>query len=386
MPSETTFIANPDALASLVARVDTATEVAIDCEADSFHHYEEKLCLLQLTFSVGERREDAVVDPLAPAIDLRPLLEVLGRKRLFLHAGDNDLRMLGLRWEFSAREIFDTLLAAQYLGERELGLSALLERYFGVRLNKSFQRADWARRPLPAAMIEYAACDTQHLPELAALLEKRLRETGRLSWHQQACRRLAAQRPQPKPANPDSWRVKDSSELTDGERAILREVWRWRDYEARTRDQAPFRVAGNDVLLRLARVTRQSERAADGLQAARVPLSEASQRALLAALQAGLAVPKAEWPGPAERDPWSRLPRAQQARFTKLRAVRDRVAGELGLDPGLLASRSALEGLAALEAPAEADLITAGGLLPWQAELLARAVPEGPKQRTGTFS
>ena len=372
MEPETTFIASPSALADLVTRVGTVAEVAIDCEADSFHHYEEKLCLLQLTLAGDGPRANFVVDPLAPGIDLGPLLAALGHKRLFLHAGDNDLRMLGLSWEFSAREIFDTFIAAQYLGERALGLSALLERYFGVRLDKSFQRADWARRPLLPAMIAYAARDTQHLPDLVELLQKRLRETGRLEWHRQACARLATLRPQPKPVNPESWRVKDSSELTDGERAILREIWRWRDHEARTRDQAPFRVAGNDVLLRLARVTRQSERAQDGVQAARVPLSEASQRALLAALEAGLAVPKAEWPGPMERDPWARLPRAQQARFVKLRASRDRIAGELGIDPGLLAARSALENLAARENLAAEDLVEVGGLLPWQAALLGQ--------------
>ena len=380
MPPQTTFIADSSALAALVARLAAATEVALDCEADSFHHYHEKLCLLQLTFATGSAAAGGgelanfVVDPLAPGIDLRPLLEVLGQKRLFLHAADNDLRMLGLSWKFSAHQIFDTFIAAQYLGEPGLGLSALLERYFGVRLDKSFQRADWAKRPLPAAMIEYAARDTQHLPALVALLEARLRELGRLEWHRQACARMAAARPQPKPENPDSWRIKDSDELTDGERAILRELWRWRDHEARTRDQAPFRVAGNDVLLRLARLVRKSGQAADGPSAARVPLSEASKRAMLTALEAGLALPIAEWPRPAERDSSWRLPKAQKARLVQLRTVRDRIAGELAIDPGLLASRSSLEDLAARESPSASDLLAAG-LLPWQAELLAPAYP-----------
>jgi ribonuclease D len=373
MEPETSFIARPDALAELVLRLGDVAEVALDCEADSFHHYHEKLCLLQLTFVADGVPANFVVDPLAAGIDLRPLLDVLGQKRLLLHAADNDLRMLGLRWEFSAREIFDTFIAAQYLGESALGLSALLERYFQVRLDKSLQRADWARRPLTPAMIAYAARDTQYLPALVKILEERLREVGRLGWHRQACARMAAARPQPKADNPDSWRIKDSDELTSGERAVLREIWRWRDQEARARDQAPFRITGNDVLLKLARVVRKSGNAADGLTAARITVSEASRRALHAALESGLAVPAAQWPGPAERDASWRLPKAQKARLSQLRAHRDRVAGELGMDPGLLASRSALEDLAAVETPAAADWLSK--LLPWQVELLTRDSP-----------
>ena len=377
MEPQTTFIARPDALADLVMRLAAVAEVALDCEADSFHHYHEKLCLLQLTFVSDGQPANYVVDPLATGIDLRPLLAGLGQKRLFLHAADNDLRMLGLSWEFSARQIFDTFIAAQYLGEPALGLSALLARYLGVHLDKSFQRADWARRPLPPAMIEYAARDTQYLAPLVAILEARLGEVGRLEWHRQACARMAAVRPQPKPENPESWRIKDSDELTSGERAILRELWRWRDQEARARDQAPFRIVGNDVLLKLSRVVRASGKAADGLTAARITVSDASRRALLAALEAGLAVPAAQWPVPAERDSSWRLPKAQNARLAQLRTARDRVANERAMDPGLLASRSALEDIAALETPSAADLLSSGKLLPWQAELLARACPTG---------
>ncbi len=371
MNPRASFIGHPSALSDLVGRIDeAAAEVAIDCEADSFHHYEEKLCLLQLTFATGGEPADFVIDPLAAGIDLRPLLQVLGRKRLFLHAGDNDLRMLGLRWEFSATEIFDTLIAAQYLGESELGLSALLERHFGVVLDKSLQRADWARRPLTAAMIEYAARDTHYLAELVAILEARLRETGRFEWHRQACARLAGSRPQQKPEDPESWRVKGSSDLDDSERAILRTVWRWREDEARARDQAPFRVAGNDVLLRLARVARQSGSAADALTAARIRASGASLRALGAALEMGLSMPEEQWPGPPPRNRPTRLSGAQEARFEKLRTARDQVAGKLAIDPGLLASRSALERISALAAPSTDELISTGGLLPWQAEML----------------
>ena len=365
------FISQADALQALVAQVARAPQVALDCEADSYHHYEEKLCLLQLTFTVDGQPENRVVDPLARGLDLQPLLAALGQRRLLVHAADNDLRLIGKHGaSFAASEVFDTMIAAQYLGEPGLGLAALLQRHLGVTLDKALQVADWSRRPLTAAMIEYAALDTQHLPALAARMEELLAQAGRLAWHQQACARLVAQRPTPKAPridDPERWRISGSSDLSGRERAVLRLLWRWREAEARARDSAPFRVLGNDVLLRMARVAL-----AEGAQAAQaLAPSRRHDAQLQAALAAGLAVPERELPPRRAQEPEERPTARQAARLNRLIAARDQAAGALALTPGVLASRAALARLWDEDAPTQERLVTTAGLLPWQAERLA---------------
>src|SRR5919201_1473440 len=101
---------------------------------------------------------------------------------IVFHDADYDLRLLHQEYGFSATNLFDTRIAAQLLNEPGVGLAALLEKYLAVRLDKRFQRADWSARPLSPEMLEYAASDTRHLPELRDLLRTRLEAKGRLDW------------------------------------------------------------------------------------------------------------------------------------------------------------------------------------------------------------
>ena len=153
--------------------------LAVDTEAASFHRYTDRVYLLQ----ISSRDETAVVDPLAVGA-LAPLGEVLADPavEIVFHDADYDLRLLDREYGFRANELFDTRIAAQLLNEPGVGLAALLEKYLGVRLDKRFQRADWSARPLSPEMLEYAASDTRHLPELRDILQAQLEARGRLGW------------------------------------------------------------------------------------------------------------------------------------------------------------------------------------------------------------
>jgi ribonuclease D len=223
--------------------------LALDCEAAGFHRYSDRLCLLQIsTFSATQ-----IVDPLAfdPGDALRgpledPAIEVL------MHGADYDLRLLDRDLSVSLRGLFDTQVAAALLGESSLGLAALLELHLGVKLSKKFQRADWARRPLPEDMLEYAASDTIHLRELADLLRARLDQAGRLTWALDECQFLEEARWEGEPGDDledPVARVRGARDLTPREVAFLREALAWRDKIARARDKAPFRIAGDQALL-----------------------------------------------------------------------------------------------------------------------------------------
>ncbi|MFN7990217.1 MAG: HRDC domain-containing protein [Thermoanaerobaculia bacterium] len=365
------LVAEADALDRLVADLAAhpADAVALDTEADSFHHYYEKACLLQLS------RDGAawLVDPLA-GLDLDRLFALLSDRRLLLHGADYDLRLLSRGYGFRPREIFDTMVAAQLLGLKEIGLAALLSQRLGVTLDKSSQRADWSRRPLSPTLVAYAASDVLHLHALVASLEADLAARGRTAWHAEECARLLAQDLSPAPEDPETdWRIKGSNGLAPKERAFLRELWHAREERARALDLPPFRVLHNEALVALSRRAAAGERDLAALFPRPVPSAFAAR--LREAIQAAEAQPPSAWPAPRRGEPVRPEPALEKA-VNALKARRDATAQRLGIDPGVLASRAALVDVARAELAARrplppADLVAATGLSRWKADLLA---------------
>src|SRR5438105_5340130 len=190
-------------LSDLLPKLHAVDRIAVDTEADSLHCYFEKLCLIQLSFP----GHDYLVDPLAN-LDLSPLAETLARKEIVLQGADFDLRLLRRSLGFVATRIFDTVIAARLLGIRSFSLAALVESFFGVTLAKGSQKANWAQRPLPKHMAEYALNDTRYLLPLAEKLEAQLRERGRLEWFRQACARALEQTAVQRVRDEDeTWRI-----------------------------------------------------------------------------------------------------------------------------------------------------------------------------------
>ncbi len=360
------------ALASLLAALeaDAAPAVAIDTEADSFHHYFEKVCLVQLAVPGSA----ALVDPLA-GLDLGPLLAHLARRDLLLHGADYDLRLLRRGYGFRAARIFDTMLAAQLLGVKEIGLAALLSARLGVTLDKTNQRADWSRRPLPPPMVAYAASDVLHLHALVDSLRADLEAKGRLAWHEEECARLASTDFPPRERDPENdWRVKGTNALSAKERAFFRELWAARERRAEQLDVPPFRVYPTDALQRSARHAAAGTADPAALFPFSRPLPAVFVEELLAAVERARKLPPSAWPGrktgeKAVPDP------ALESAVTRLKEKRDRLARRLGLDPGVVASRAALADVARAQLSAgrslDADaLVAATGISRWRAELL----------------
>src|SRR5262249_40456733 len=183
------WIRSPDELAALGRRLAGAAAIAIDTEADSLHHYPERLCLVQVADAGGHVY---LVDPLAlPDLEpLRPVCADPATLQVFQSA-ENDLGHLKRRFGFTFARISDTMLAARFLGIRELGLDALLQRFLGIDPIPSQQKADWARRPLTPAQEAYAAEDVRHLVALNECLVTELRAIGRDAWLVEECEALA---------------------------------------------------------------------------------------------------------------------------------------------------------------------------------------------------
>ncbi len=175
-----------EALALLIEALKGTARVGMDTEADSLHHYFEKVCLIQLSFMGA----NYVIDPLA-GFPLAEFFEVLSQKELILQGADYDLRMLKKTFGFRPKApVFDTMLAAQVLGYEKIGLSALVERFCGVLLPKTGQKSDWSRRPLPEGWLNYASDDTKYLEALAGALSENLQKLNRAGWHRECCDRV----------------------------------------------------------------------------------------------------------------------------------------------------------------------------------------------------
>ena len=356
----TSPIASPSGLAELLAQIGSSDRVAIDTEADSLHCYREKLCLLQVSVPAAvsdhgcdEAGRDYIVDPLAD-LDLAPLCAVLAQKEIVLHGSDYDLRLLRRSLNFAACRIFDTLIAARLLGIREFSLAALVERFFGVRLAKGSQKANWARRPLPGRMVEYAMNDTHYLLPLADRLESQLREQDRLAWLGQSCERAIEQAATERARDADeAWRIRGSGALRGRAAAVLRALWQWREKEAEAADRPPFHILQNDELVRAA------ESFASGSMPDYRYFSPRRRRAFRDVAQTALQLPEEELPVSRRRS--GTRPTAEVVRRSEeLRRRRDRAARELELDPTFVAPRATLEAIAADEACAATLLV------PWQ--------------------
>jgi len=181
------FIDTQAALPEIAAALSLEPRLALDSEADSFHHYEEQVCLLQIATP-----DRTILLDLLRLDHLEPLLPIFADPAVekILHGADYDVRILGRDYGVKFARLFDTMIAAQLLGREAFGLGALVQSHFSVTLNKRFQKADWTQRPLPSEMIRYAAEDTAYLLPLRDALARELEERDRLSWLREECDRL----------------------------------------------------------------------------------------------------------------------------------------------------------------------------------------------------
>lgn len=327
--------------------------VAIDTEADSLHRYRESLCLVQFA-----RGGDCVlIDPLAIG-DLSPLVDYLAGTEAWMHGADYDMTMLQREFDSLPPVVWDTQIAARLLGMRRFGLADLVEHYFDVKLSKGSQKADWGRRPLSSDMIEYALNDVRYLLPMGERVAAELRERGRYEWFVESChaaRRRVLERDDDRE---EAWRVRGSGKLDRSGLAFLRELWHWRDHEARTWDRPTFMVATNRELIEwsAALAGRRRVDPPHHYRAERI-------RRFHAAIEKVRALDPAELP---DRVRGKRRKRnsAFERRLDALVGIRDATAGQLDIEPSLIAPRLVLEQLAADEAgPSEV-------LLTWQQQCL----------------
>ena len=336
------YLDSPGSVDRFLTGIRNERTLALDTEGASFHRFVDRIYLLQLS----TRDRTAVIDPLpigTPAA-LGALLEDPAVE-IVIHDADYDLRLLHQDYGWHVRNIFDTRIAAQLLGLKSFGLAALLERYFGIKLEKKHQRADWSMRPLTRDMLEYAAQDTMHLLALRDALQLALEKADRESWAREEFARLEGTRWAPENDGEAFLRMKGARDLSRRELALLRELVAWRDEVARALDRATFRVIGNEALFEIARSAPRSRQGLGEIKGVPRGILENRGADILEAVDRGLAVPDAQLPRFPKSPRWDRDPDFD-TRVSALRAARDAAAQRLDLDPGVLCPRDRLEAIA----------------------------------------
>lgn len=342
--------------------------IALDTEADSLHHYFEKVCLIQVTLD----RINYIVDPLS-GINLSQFLSILSDKPLVLHGADYDLRMLRITYSFRAdRDVSDTMLAAQLLGYEQFGLAALVQRFFETTLTKSGQKSDWSRRPLSQKQLEYASNDTRFLEPLAKTLHGQLHKLGRWDWYRETCARMVESTKHNSflRDSENAWRIKGWSSLDRRQLAFLRQIWNWREHEAKRADLPPFRVMNNQQIIDLAvwSASHPKGSLAEGPKLPRHMRGHRLER-LQKIIRVAQKIPESQWPEKQrQKFPTYLEPDLKQI-IEDLQTECSLRAEELNITPPALAPRAALVTIAR-NRPVNIKEIMACGLMRWQATIL----------------
>ena len=339
---------------------------------DSLHHYQEKVCLIQ----VSTRTESWLIDPLALK-DLSPLAAPLGDPgiRIVMHGADYDIRSLHRDFGIEVRNLFDTMLASRFLGITEFGLAALLKARFGIELNKKYQKADWSKRPLSPEMSAYAAADTSDLLPLYDQLNAELVEKGRLGWLEEECRLVCQARVTEK-EGPLFLSCKGAGKLKGRSLAVLEELLQLRDRQARELDRPPFKVISAETLLEAAEKRPRTLADLSGIKGMTPGQMQRFGERILAAVSAALALPEEALP---------RFPRQRREepadgakeRLKHLKSWREQHSSAQGLEPGVVAPNWLLESAADVDPTSVADLDVIAGMREWQKRTVRAGTAEG---------
>lgn len=368
MNSSYVYVQDDAALKELVSNLRGAERVAVDTESNSLYCYYDKVCLIQLAWD----NYNYIVDPLL-GLDLSKMLKVLAEKPLLLHAADNDLRILRTQFGFfPKRTVFDTMIAAKLSGHSQMGLAALVKKYFNVELPKKGQKANWARRPLTPVLLEYASNDTHFLAKLADKLFAELQKLGREEWYHESCERMIQSTTEDRTTAPDlKWRISGTGALRKRRQlAFVREIWKWREKEAQKVDKPPYMILGNKQILQMSEWGLQQKKSVKLQTIPFTPKNCTGTRLenLKNALAKAQEMPEDKWPE--FRKPKHYNGPDCKKENDELKEACFKIAQKLKLDPSILAPRATLALIARHQAATVQDMMACSPIMSWQARLL----------------
>jgi ribonuclease D len=361
-------LATPDEVPPAAAAAREHGRLGIDTEFMSEGRYRALLCLVQIVVDAPDEPDGTriiLIDAL-DSIDVSPLAELLADPQIeiVLHAGRQDVAILRRVWETELTNVFDTQIAAGFAGgSAQAGYSNLIGSFLGRRVGKTASYTRWDARPLTNEQLSYAAEDVAHLLELADELQRRLRDTARLEWAREECRRLESATDERDPET--AWeRLPRVGQLDPRSRAVARELAAWRERIASSEDRPVGSILADPPLVELAKRQPANTRGLEQIRGVHPSTVRRRGEAILDAIARGRETP------PIPREPARGRSEASDAPLIALAEALLRARSlDAGLAYELIASRSELEQIitAARRSEAEPEVRTLSG---WRRELV----------------
>jgi ribonuclease D len=355
------IVASSVALRDLVRRLQGEPLVAVDTESNSLFAYHERVCLIQLS----NRSQDWLIDPLA-LDDLSPLGPLFADSRIekVFHAAEYDLICMKRDYGFVFNNLFDTMVASRIIGLKAFGLGALLETYFGIQVDKRFQRADWSIRPIPMEQLRYAQQDTHYLPQLRDLLLEQLCLQGDEDEAREVFIQMAEIPASERSFDADGyWRIHAAREFTRRQMAVLRELYLLREQIAERRDRPPFKVFTDEVMVAIVKAEPQTLKDLAAVPGMSHGQLERYGSKLLQAVQHGETINP-----PTRPDRTPRADAATLARFDVLHEWRKARAAKRGVESDVIIPKETMWALARSVPRSAGELAEIPGLGPWKRE------------------
>lgn len=354
----------------MVRSVEKEKVVAVDLEADSMYHYQEKVCLIQ----IATEKISVVIDPLAIK-DLSPLKPFFSNPDIqkIFHGADYDVRSLYRDFKIRINNLFDTELASRFIGIKETGLQAVLKMFFNVNVDKKYQKKDWSKRPLPREMMTYASKDVMYLLPLARMLIDKLKKIDRMTWVLEECEDLSNVRPVLSNEAPLFMKFKGAGRLKSRSLAVLEALLQFRKRVAEKKDRPFFKIIGNESMMKITTarpVTLRRLKSTNALSGRQISMYGSD---LIKVVAKTLKTPESELPVfPSKKPPV--LPNGVPAKIKALKSWRALKASALRIDPGLLCNNALITAIAVKNPGDRKSLETVKEMKNWQKQVFGTEI------------
>jgi len=330
------WIDNQGALENALPALSAGPYLAVDTESNSLYAYQEQVCLIQCSTEVN----DYLIDGMA-GLDLSALGVIFADDRVqkIFHAAEYDIICLRRDYGFSFVNLFDTMQAARILGFQQLGLSAMLEGQFRLQPVKSFQKANWGKRPLSDEMKKYARVDTHYLITLRERLALQLEKNGLMALADEDFQRLCASENNQHDLSSYT-QIRGYHKLSPRELAVLDALCDYRDQKAKQLDRPHFKVIGSRALLSIAQAVPENTAELGRVKDLSPRLANRFGKALLAAVQKGKKAP------PIFPEKHTRPSNAYIKRIDTLKDWRKKKGSQMGVQSDIVLPRDILEEIA----------------------------------------
>lgn len=341
--------------------------LALDLEANSMYAYQEQICLIQISIP----GQDFIVDPLN-GIDLAGLGEIIENPAIekVLHAAEYDLMLMKREHGWELKNLFDTMWAARILGYSQVGLANLLQQFYGVKLSKRYQKANWQRRPLSPAQLTYAQADTHYLLDLRRRFLDELRQQGRLTEANEIFAEQCYVEPADIDFDPDGfWHINQADALSPQGLAILKALYLYREQQARRQNRPHFKILGDRTLLELAEMAPRYLEELYHVHGMTKGQVQRYGRALLRTIRQAQ-----NGPAPQRPPRRNRTPRAVYNRYERLHTWRKKKAQARGVESDVILSRDTLWRIAWENPQNERELAQLNGIGPHRCQMYAQEI------------